>query len=101
MSLYVIPLKQHVGAPCESIVKIGDELKRGQCIAEPNGLGAKIHTSVSGKVIKITEQAIEIEAKDTDMEDYIKIKKCDSIAETAFEAGIVGAGGAEIGRAHV
>lgn len=94
MSLYVIPLKQHVGAPCESIVKIGDELKRGQCIAEPNGLGAKIHTSVSGKVIKITEQAIEIEAKDTDMEDYIKIKKCDSIAETAFEAGIVGAGGA-------
>ncbi len=94
MALYVIALKQHVGAPCAPIVKIGDELKRGQCIAEPNGLGAKIHTSVSGKVIKITEQAIEIEADNTDTKDYIKIKKCDSIAETAFEAGIVGAGGA-------
>lgn len=94
MELYVIPLKQHIGAPCTPVVNMGDEIKRGQCIAEPNGLGAKIHTSVSGKVIKITEEHIEIEAEDLDNKDYIKIKKCNSIAETAYEAGIVGAGGA-------
>lgn len=94
MGLYIIPLKQHVGVSCVANVQIGDEVLRGQCIAEPNGLGAKIHTSVSGKVIRITEEAIEIEAESINTQDYVKIKKCDSIAETAFEAGIVGAGGA-------
>lgn len=94
MRLYKIPLKQHVGAPCISNVKVGDEVLRGQCIAEPNGLGAKIHSSVSGKVIKITEESIEIEGNIIDSQDYVKIKKCDNISETAFEAGIVGAGGA-------
>ncbi|MDR7869358.1 MAG: proline reductase-associated electron transfer protein PrdC [Tissierellaceae bacterium] len=94
MGLFVIPLRQHIGAPCVPIVKHKENVFRGQCIAEPNGLGAKIHASVSGKVIKITEEAIEIEGEFTDSEEYIKIKRCDSIVETAFEAGIVGAGGA-------
>ena len=94
MGLYRIPLKQHVGAPCIATVKLEDEVLRGQCIAEPSGLGAKIHSSVSGKVKKITEDAIEIEGEVINKEDYVKIKKCNSIVETAFEAGIVGAGGA-------
>lgn len=94
MALYIIPLRQHVGAPCMATVQIGDQVLRGQCIAEPNGLGAKIHSSVTGKVINITEEAIEIEGEVIDKEDYVKIKKCESIAETAYEAGIVGSGGA-------
>ncbi len=94
MALYRIPLRQHVGAPCVATVQIGDEVLRGQCIAEPNGLGAKIHSSVSGKIINITEEAIEIEGEVIDKQDYVKIKKCESIVETAYEAGIVGAGGA-------
>lgn len=94
MGLYVIPLKQHVGGPCVPTVKIGDEVIRGQCIAEPNGLGAKIHASVPGMVKNITEEAIEIEGIISDEQDYVKIKECDNIADTAFEAGIVGAGGA-------
>ncbi|MDU5081830.1 proline reductase-associated electron transfer protein PrdC [uncultured Tissierella sp.] len=94
MALYRIPLRQHVGAPCAATVQIGDEVLRGQCIADPNGLGAKIHSSVSGKIINITEEAIEIEGEVIDKQDYVKIKKCESIVEIAYEAGIVGAGGA-------
>lgn len=94
MGIYLIPLRQHVGAPCVPTVKEGDKVLRGQCIAEPNGLGAKIHSSVSGKITKITEEAIEIQGEFTNNQDYIKIKKCDSIVDTAYEAGIVGAGGA-------
>lgn len=94
MSLYIIDLKQHIGGPCKPIVSEGDEVKRGQCIAEPEGLGAKIHSSVDGKVTKITEADIQIEGEVKDPAKYVKIKKQKTIADTAFEAGIVGAGGA-------
>lgn len=95
MAIYFkFPLKMHVGAPDAAIVKEGQEVKRGECIAEPNGLGAKIHSSVSGKVSKVTETEIVIEAFENQTEDYVKIKECDSIADTVYEAGIVGAGGA-------
>lgn len=93
-TLYKFPLKMHVGAPDNPIVKENEEVKRGQCIAEPNGLGAKIHTSVSGKVLKITDEEIIIEASDIQSEEYVKIKECDNIVDTVYEAGIVGAGGA-------
>jgi len=89
-----IRLKQHVGAPCVPTVQIGDEVKRGQCIAEPSGLGAKIHSSVSGKVEAINDKEIVILADDVQDKDYIRIKECDSIIDTVYEAGIVGAGGA-------
>lgn len=94
MRVYKIPLKQHIGAPCIAKVQIGDEVLRGQCIAEPNGLGGKIHSSVTGKIIKITEEAIEVQGHIIDAQDYVKIKKYDNISDIAFEAGIVGAGGA-------
>jgi proline reductase-associated electron transfer protein PrdC len=91
---FKFPLKMHVGAPDVAIVKEGQEVKRGECIAEPNGLGAKIHTSVTGKVSKITETEIIIEADDKQTEDYEKIKECDNIIDAVYEAGVVGAGGA-------
>lgn len=91
---YNFPLKMHVGAPDAAIVKEGQEVKRGECIAEPNGLGAKIHSSVSGKVSKVTDTEIVIEAFENQTEDYVKIKECETIADTVYEAGIVGAGGA-------
>jgi proline reductase-associated electron transfer protein PrdC len=91
---FKFPLKMHVGAPDVAIVKEGQEVKRGECIAEPNGLGAKIHTSVTGKVSKITEAEIIIEADDYQTADYVKIKECDNIIDAVYEAGVVGAGGA-------
>lgn len=92
--MYKFPLKMHVGAPDVPCVKEGQEVKRGECIAEPNGLGAKIHTSVSGIVEKITDAEIIIKADKNQSKDFVKIKECEDILETIAEAGIVGAGGA-------
>jgi len=93
-NFFKFPLKMHVGAPDVAAVKEGQEVKRGECIAEPNGLGAKIHTSVSGKVSKITETEIIIEADASQTQEYVKIKECCNIVDAVYEAGIVGAGGA-------
>lgn len=94
ISTYKFPLKMHVGALSKAIVNAGDAVKRGQCIAEPMGLGAKIHSSVSGIVDNVTSSEIIIKADEEQSQEYIKIKKCDSIKDTCFEAGVVGAGGA-------
>ncbi|NLM06472.1 MAG: proline reductase-associated electron transfer protein PrdC [Tissierellia bacterium] len=90
----VLPLRQHVGAPCQSIVEAGDEVKRGQLIAKPTGLGANIHASVNGEVVEVTEQAIVIESKgEVIFDDYVRLTGEDHL-ELIAEAGIVGAGGA-------
>jgi Na+-translocating ferredoxin:NAD+ oxidoreductase subunit C len=49
-----IPLAQHIGAPSEPVVAKGDTVKVGQLIAKSTGfVSANIHSSVSGKVLKI------------------------------------------------
>ncbi len=49
-----ITMDQHLGAPSLPIVKVGDEVKVGQLIAEAAGfVSAPIYSSVSGKVTKI------------------------------------------------
>ena len=46
-----IPLSQHVGAPCEPIVNVGDSVKIGQRIGESKAfVSASIHASVAGVV---------------------------------------------------
>ena len=90
----VLPLRQHVGAPCKPIVEAGDEVRRGQLIAEPAGLGANIHASVTGKVVLVDDNKIEIEYDGkVDFNDYVRLKSEDHLA-LIQEAGIVGAGGA-------
>ena len=57
-----IPLKQHIGAPSTPVVKLNDEVKKGDLIGEipENALGARIHASIDGKVVDITQDAITI-----------------------------------------
>ena len=55
MVLQKILLRQHVGAPTEPIVKVGDRVKKGTLISKPTGLGANIFSSVYGTVKEITE----------------------------------------------
>ncbi|SET29389.1 proline reductase-associated electron transfer protein PrdC [Natronincola peptidivorans] len=90
----ILPLKQHVGAPCKALVHVGDEVQKGQLIAVPEGLGANIHASVHGVIEAITEEAITIQPKEDQAHDYIKIKATEDKLEAIKEAGIVGAGGA-------
>ena len=51
----VFPLSQHIGAPAAPIVKVGDQVLKGQKIAEAGGfVSAPVYSSVSGKVKAIT-----------------------------------------------
>jgi len=106
----VIPLSQHLGAPCKPIVTIGQEVKKGELIGEPGGfVSAPVHSSVSGKVIAIGEFpnamgrmvnsiVIENDGKEEwtglkDNPDYIKLSP-EELKEKIKSAGIVGMGGA-------
>lgn len=52
----IIPVRQHIGAPCSPIVKVGDLVKKGQVIAEAQAfVSSPIHASTSGKVVEIAE----------------------------------------------
>ena len=46
----VIPMSQHIGAPCQPLVKKGDLVTIGQKIGDGAGLCVPVHASVSGKV---------------------------------------------------
>lgn len=47
----ILPMQQHIGAPCQPTVKVGDEVKVGQVIGDSEAfVSAPIHASVSGKV---------------------------------------------------
>lgn len=51
-----IPVSQHIGAPAQPVVAVGDAVKVGQLIAQATGfVSANIHSSVSGKIKKIEE----------------------------------------------
>lgn len=107
----IFPMVQHIGAPCEPIVEIGERVLVGQKIADnPAKVSSPIHSSVSGTVkafrdtltpTGITSKAIVIE-NDGKMEeltsmigteDYLSFTK-EQYLERIREAGIVGLGGA-------
>jgi len=112
-----LPVSQHIGAPCAPLVQVGDEVKKGQKIAEGKGfVTAPIHASVSGKVIAIENRphpggnfvnciVIENDFKET-WADTVKPNPHpeeltpEEIRKIIFEAGIVGMGGATF-PAHV
>ena len=48
--LLVIPMGQHIGAPCKPLVKKGDLVTMGQKIGDNEGLCVPVHASVSGTV---------------------------------------------------
>ena len=49
----VIPMQQHIGAPCTPMVSVGDKVLRGQKIGDGEGLCVPVHASVSGTVVAI------------------------------------------------
>ena len=112
-SQVVIPLGQHIGAPATATVKKGDEVKVGTIIAQAGGfVSANIHSSVSGKVLKIDnvydssgypKPAVFINVEGDEWEEGIDrspaiVKECNLDAKEIIAkisaAGIVGLGGA-------
>ncbi len=77
----IIPMAQHIGAPCKPLVKVGDYVKMGQVVGDnPAPVSAPVHSSVSGKVVAveprphplgdtIMDVVIENDFQDTPCED--------------------------------
>ena len=55
-----IPLKMHIGAADEPVVRPGMRVDKGDPIAKARGMGAHIHASISGEVVQVTDTWIEI-----------------------------------------
>ena len=108
-----IPISQHLGVPAKPVVEKGDEVKVGQLIAESNGfISSNIHSSVSGKVLKIDKVpdssgykndaiVINVEGdnwlesidRSNTVNENITLSK-EEIIKKILETGIVGLGGA-------
>lgn len=105
-----IHLSQHIGAPSAPIVAVGDEVKKGQKIAEAAGfVSIPQHASISGKVSKIAKMlhptgissmAVEIisDGKNemidlSDDPDYLQLDIAE-MKQRIGDAGICGMGGA-------
>ncbi|MCT4509098.1 MAG: SLBB domain-containing protein [Tepidibacter sp.] len=58
----VMDLSQHIGVKVEPVVKIGDQVHKGQLIGDilENKLGAKLHASIDGFIEDINEKSIVI-----------------------------------------
>ena len=106
----VIPLQQHIGAPCQSLVAVGDRVLRYQKIGDGEGLCVPVHASVSGTVTAIEprphtsgrmvmsiviendglDEAVPTEGLSTPLAELDD----DKVLHIIREAGIVGMGGA-------
>ncbi len=107
----IIPMRQHIGAPCSPIVKVGDLVKKGQMIGEAQAfVSSPVHASTSGKVVEIAEYphpvfgsctAVVIESDGQDewllglplQRDWQSLEVTE-IKDIIREAGMVGMGGA-------
>ncbi|MBE6770531.1 MAG: electron transport complex subunit RsxC [Ruminococcaceae bacterium] len=107
-SKVVIPMQQHIGAPCEPVVKVGDTVAVGQLIGDTDKyVSAPIHASVSGTVTAIGDiklpngamsKAITIES-DGEMRLWEGIKPPvvntrEDLIKAVRDSGLVGLGGA-------
>ncbi len=104
----ILPMQQHIGAPCTPTVKVGDTVAVGQVIGDSDKpVSAPIHASVSGTVTAIGNvklpggamaQGVTIES-DGEMRLYEGIKPPHVETKEDFikairESGLVGLGGA-------
>ena len=112
----VIPMSQHIGAPCQPLVKKGDTVTVGQKIGDNTGLCVPVHASVSGTVaavelrphtsgVPVMSVVIDSDGLDTPCPDLTPHETLDGLTaeelmDIIHEAGIAGMGGATF-PAHV
>ncbi len=105
----IIPMTQHIGAPCTPCVKKGDYVYVGQVVGDSDAfVSTPVHSSVSGTVKDIKDimltagqmvTSVFIESDDK-MEMHPDIKAIEevndrkSLAKAARASGLVGLGGA-------
>lgn len=104
----VLPMQQHIGAPCTPTVKVGDHVDVGQVIGDSDKyISVPIHASVSGKVTAIGDvktaggrmvPAVTIE-NDGEMTLFEgihppKVETKEDLIKAIRNSGLVGLGGA-------
>jgi len=111
--ILTLPIRQHIGAPAQPLVEVGEHVLKGQPIANPKGrISAALHAPSSGIIKEIAEYpvahpsglsalcvVIETDGRDEWAELPPAIddwRQCDRqlLLERIREAGIVGLGGA-------
>jgi len=110
-SVAVVPLVQHIGAPAECLVSVGDLVEEEQIIGKASGfVSANIHSPIPGKVVEIKDvymghgpkaKAVCIELsgefsrlgkdKEPARWDALSVK---DLLDKIQKAGVVGLGGA-------
>ncbi len=102
-----ISLSQHIGAPAEPVVAVGDSVKVGTMLGAQKGfVSANVFSSVSGKVVALVNlptatggEAMHVEIEndfkyETDFLQSLQNPSKEQILERVKLAGIVGMGGA-------
>ncbi|MBP3446288.1 MAG: electron transport complex subunit RsxC [Clostridia bacterium] len=104
----ILPMQQHIGAPCTPTVKVGDKVKVGQVIGDSDKfVSAPIHASISGTVTAIGNvklpggamaQGVTIES-DGEMQLYEgieapRVETKEDFINAIRNSGLVGLGGA-------
>ena len=110
--ILVVPMSQHIGAPCQPLVKKNDIVTMGQKIGDNQGLCVPVHAPVSGKVKAVEMRphtsgtmmmsvVIENDHLDTLCPDIqprtpeeVEKLTAEELMGIIREAGIVGMGGA-------
>ena len=110
--ILVVPLSQHIGAPCQPLVAKGDRVTLGQKIGDNTGLCVPVHAPVSGTVkavemrphsMGMTMMSVVIENDHLDelcpdiqprSVEQVHNLTPEELMQIIREAGIVGMGGA-------
>jgi electron transport complex protein RnfC len=107
-SKVIIPMVQHIGAPCVPLVKKGDRVLAGQKIGDSDKfISAPVHSSVSGTVADVKpmvySNGMEIMAVEIKPDGFQEVHESvappvcpdrESTIRAIRESGIVGLGGA-------
>jgi len=108
----VLPLSQHVGAPSEVIISVGQKVLKGEMIAKPNGaVSAALHAPTSGVIHAIENRPVSHASgmsapcivlhsdgedrwiEHSGVDNYQQLSASDLLARIR-DAGIAGLGGA-------
>ena len=110
--ILVVPLSQHIGAPCQPLVAKGDRVTMGQKIGDNTGLCVPVHAPVSGtvKAVEMRPHSMGMTMMSVVIENDHQDELCpdihprsleqvhnltpEELMEIIREAGIVGMGGA-------
>lgn len=108
----ILPLQQHIGAPAQTLVSVGDRVRKGDPLADAKGaMAVPVHAPTSGVIEAISQQPVPHPSGLTDwcitlipdgqdtwgerhpILDYQQHTRADILAHIR-QAGIVGLGGA-------